>query len=122
MIKLPKDFIAADYKFDFAIPKEKVETVKTPEGFIFRAGYEANEIQKFIQYVAHEMNEKIEVVIMDELLRLNGYVPERTCKIIFKRDRFGLCSCGQGIFSDMIYCSRCGAKVPENLWEMEDIG
>lgn len=50
------------------------------------------------------------------------YVPERFCKIIFKRDRFGLCSCGQGIFSDMIYCCRCGAKVPENLWEMEEIG
>lgn len=45
------------------------------------------------------------------------YVPERFCKIIFKEERFGLCSCGQGIFSDMIYCCRCGAKVPENLWE-----
>lgn len=45
------------------------------------------------------------------------YVPERFCKIIFKRDRFGLCSCGHGIFSDTIYCPCCGAKVPESLWE-----
>lgn len=45
------------------------------------------------------------------------YVPERFCNIIFKEERFGLCSCGQGIFSDMIYCCRCGAKVPVNLWE-----
>ena len=119
MIKLPKDFIAADYKFDFAIPIAKFETVKASEGFEFRVVYAANEIQEFVQRAANEMNEKIEAAIMDELLRLNGYVPERTCHSVVIECNDGLlppfrvfCSeCEDEWGFEPVYCPNCGAKV-----------
>lgn len=130
MIKLPKDFIAAGYEFDAAIPSAKFETARTPEGsFVFRAGYGMNEIEEFTRQFAHEMNKKVEAAIMDELLRLNGYVPERTCTFseCWGDDPLPTCSaCGwkaeeeDCVFgSDMKikyygkFCKECGAKVVE---------
>ena len=124
MIKLPKDFIAADYKFDFVIPIAKLETVKTSEGFEFRAVYEDNEVQEFIQHATHEMNEKVEAAIMDELLRLNGYVPELTCQMVSKSGGVYCSNCNERMddytcdwfFNEAMeysypYCYNCGAKV-----------
>ena len=76
MIKLPKDFIAAGYTFDAVIPSPKFETARIPDGsVVFRAGYETNEVEEFAQNVARKMTEKVDAAILDELLRLNGYVP-----------------------------------------------
>lgn len=119
MIKLPKDFITADYKFDSVIPITKLETVKTSEGFDFRIMYETNEVQEFVQHAVHEMNEKVETAIMDELLRLNGYVPERTCHSVVVECNDGLlppfrvfCSeCEDEWGFTPVYCPNCGAKV-----------
>ena len=123
MIKLPKDFIAADYNFDFAIPKAKIETKRMPGGsFVLRAGYETNEIEEFVQHAAREMNEKVEAAIMDELLRLNGYVPERTCHSVVVECNDGLqppfrvfCSeCEDEWGFTPVYCPNCGAKWVKN--------
>lgn len=125
MIKLPKDFIAADYKFDFTIPIAKFETEKTSEGFEFRVVYEANEVQEFVQRAANEMNEKVEAAIMDELLRLNGYVPERTCHSVVVEYNDGLqppfrvfCSeCEDEWGFTPVYCPNCGAKWVKNDYQ-----
>ena len=127
MVKLPKDFIATDYEFDTAIPSAKFETARTPEGsVVLRARYEPNEIEEFAQKVAIEMTEKVEAAIMDELLRLNGYVPECTCQI--KKRHCTNCNCeinDRAYFKKVVFddgswtvdsriakfCPNCGAKV-----------
>lgn len=125
MVKLPKDFIAAGYEFDAAIPSAKLETARTPEGsVVLRVGYETNAIEEFAQQVAHETNKKVETAIMDELLRLNGYVPERTCEAEQDYDamedgvpdcRIWRCSCGEAFpywrGGRPSFCTECGAKL-----------
>ena len=116
MFKLPKDFIDAGYKFEIEIPTPKFETVRTTGGSIaLRAWYESNEIDEFAKQAAREINFKVEAAIMDELLRLNGYVPERRCKYIWDADRHvWFCSeCGglEPCSDSVNYCCDCGAKV-----------
>ena len=128
MIKLPKDFIDEGYKFDIAIPTAKIETARIPEGsFDLRVWYETNEINEVAKQAAREMNEKVEAAIMDELLRLNGYVPERTCRMDLNFDYDGDCPAYYRDFvcskckddfiyykhSRINYCPHCGAKVVE---------
>lgn len=129
MVKLPKDFIAAGYEFDVAIPSAKFETARTPEGsVVFRVGYETNAIEEFTQQVAHEMNKKVEAAIMDELLRLNGYAPERTCRMEYNERKRGVyCSCCGKRMSSFVcndygdekeytypFCCMCGARVVDD--------
>lgn len=121
MIKLPKDFIAAGYKFDAGILSPKFETAMTPDGStVFRAGYETNEVEEFAQNFARKITERVDAAIIDELLRLNGYVPEKTCKrkhvtyTASGRIREFL-TCGHvfehSCSGEVIYCPYCGAKV-----------
>ena len=128
MFKLPKDFIDAGYKFEIEIPTPKFETVRTTGGSIaLRAWYESNEIEEFSKKAAREINFKVEAAIMDELLRLNGYVPERTCRIKKKESKHVLSGwwecdecgvvyppCNEEIaLWALKYCPHCGAKVVE---------
>lgn len=126
MIKLPKDFNSVDYKFETAIPNAKLEAERAPDGsYIIRAWYEPNEIEEFAQEVAIEMTEKVEAAIMNELLKLNGYVPECTCQI---KNRYCTnCNCeinNRAYFKKVVFdggswtnsctanfCPNCGAKV-----------
>ena len=123
MVKLPKSFIEEGYKFEAAIPTAKLETERTPEGsFVLRACYETNEIEELAQEVAIEMTDKIEAAIMDELLRMNGYVPERTCEFDSQACGKRRCKrCGAFVSVGSVcdcfgcipvkYCPNCGAKV-----------
>lgn len=127
-IKLPKDFIESDYRFTACVPKPKIETEKKPDGsFSMYASYDASEVRDFAQRIARDMNEKLGVELIDELLRLNGYVPERTCHVVSTIQRESYIegqtvfeyehelSCGHiatsGYKAPPNYCFECGARV-----------
>lgn len=120
-IKLPKDFIESDYRFTAFVPKPKIETEKKPDGsFSMYASYDASEVRDLAQRLANDMNEKLSAELIDELLRLNGYVPERTCHVVARyearsraeigRERVKL-SCGHVAERHSNYCAECGARV-----------
>ena len=135
-IKVPDNFRPSDYGIRLSIPKPDMECRKNEDGsFSLYARY-SSDISDFAREAAREMNDKMEAELIDELLRMNGYVPERTCHV--KQAYFHNCSeldnlmegiafspedtvacicdsCGmdwrfdRGIRPN--YCPNCGAKV-----------
>lgn len=128
MIKLPEDFIAAEYEFDSAIPTMKLEMGKAAnDSVVLRASCGMNEIEKFARQAAREINTKVEAAIMDELLKLNGYIPKRACQMVFKSDGVYCSNCNERmddytcdwLFNRAMeysypYCYNCGTKVVKN--------
>lgn len=120
-IRLPKEIIESGLRLDTAIPKPIVDTKKNKDGSIgFCARYDFSVIDRFAKEAAHEINEKLEKALMEELMAMNGYVPERTCRIIARyeaRTREGIgresveLSCGHMVERHSKFCSQCGSKV-----------
>ena len=110
-IKLPKDFIESDYRFEVCVPQPVIETEKKPDGsFKLYVKYDASLIDGFVKDMARDMNEKLSAELIDELLRLNGYVPERTVKL---KDNGRCPDCDKLIGEGERYCAWCGARVKE---------
>ena len=123
-IKLPDNFRPSDYGVKLSIPKPDVGCKKNEDGSFTLYTRYSRDISDFIKEAAKEMSDKIETELMDELLRLNGYVPERTCKIeackigFTEDDEYSIydyLSCGHVAIRQWPekthYCPQCGAKV-----------
>ena len=124
MIKVPDDFRPSDYGIELSIPKPVMECRKNDDGsFSMYAGYSCD-MSDFAREAAREMNDKMEAELIDELLRMNGYVPERTCREVGGLEYDDLLdiwtvklSCGHVVHPSHNYvpafCEVCGAKVVE---------
>ena len=115
-IKVPDNFRQSDYGLTISIPKPDIECEKNEHGsFGLRVGYNFDCISDIAREAAREMYDKIEAEMMDELLRLNGYVPERTCRYESTDRCTHVCtSCGREVETLHLgynYCPSCGAKV-----------
>ena len=79
-IKVPDNFRPSDYCVEISIPKPDMECRKNADGsFSLYARYICDGISDIVREAAREINDKMEAELIDELLRLNGYVLERTC-------------------------------------------
>lgn len=120
-IKLPEEMINGQYGFDLSIPAPRMETKANKDGsFTLSACYDMAGLAGFARRIAQEMNEKIEAEIIAELLRLNGYVPERTCRAYYlEGETFPRCeTCDAPMLYEPShhlpnYCHNCGARVKE---------
>ena len=124
-IKVPDKFRPSDYGVKISIPKPDIECRKNEDGsFSMYAGYSCDSISDLAREAAREINDKMEAELIDELLRMNGYVPERTCKAEQDYDamddgipdcRIWKCSCGESFpfwrGLNPCFCPNCGAKV-----------
>ena len=131
-IKVPDNFRPSDYGIELSIPKPDIECSNNKDGsFSMYARYSCD-ISEFAREAAREIKDKMEAELIDELLRMNGYVPERTCEMpmVFEDDegneldssaayfRYYRCSnCGEIMehykHEHWSYCPNCGAKVVE---------
>ena len=92
-IKVPDNFRPSDYGIELSIPKPDMECRKNNDGsFSLYAGYSCDCISDFAREAAREMTDKMEAELIDELLRMNGYVPERDGE-------------------QPNYCSNCGSRI-----------
>lgn len=123
-IKLPKDIIESGYRFESGFPQPVIETEKESDGsFKVYAKYDASLISKCVEDMARDMNEKLGAELIDELLRLNGYVPEHTCRMEPGKHGYPICSsCGEEMNAytcewcepmeySYPFCYQCGARV-----------
>lgn len=117
-IKVPDNFRPSDYGIRLSIPRPDMDCKKNDDGSLsLSVGYSCDCIYDFVRKAANEINEKMEAELIDELLRMNGYVPERTCR--FRNDGHGILWCdAEGCDYEMDdyfpipnYCPSCGAKV-----------
>lgn len=108
-IKLPKELIESGYKFEACIPAPRFEMEKNANGSISCfAKYDTSELFDLPQRIARDINEKIDAALIDELLRLNGYVPEKTCRMEYSKERGG------------VFCSNCGEEMNAYTCEWYD--
>lgn len=119
-IRIPEALRDAEINVSVELPKPKIATNADKDGSLsLSASYDMGEIDKLARNAARALNEEVDSKIIEELLELNGYVKERTCKYIWdKRDRVWKCSeCGgPEPSSDRVnYCCDCGAKVVGNV-------
>ena len=124
MIKAPDNFRPSDYGVELSIPNPVVECEKNNDGsFTLYARYSCD-ISDFAREAAREINDKMEAELIDELLRMNGYVPQRTCRAVDGLEYDDLLdiwtvklSCGHVVHPSHSYvpsfCEVCGAKVVE---------
>ena len=120
-IKFPKEIIKSGYRcYEVEIPKPVIETEKKDDGsFSLYAKYDASILDGFAKDVARDMSEKLDAKLIDELLRLNGYVPEKTCRVVRKtvdvdgeRMTDYTCCFNQPGWNNN-FCPNCGARVKE---------
>ena len=115
-IKVPDNFRPSDYGIRLSIPKPDIECRKNEDGsFSMYAGYSCDSISDFAREAAREIEDKMKAELIDELLRMNGYVPERTCRYEHIEGTWYKTSCGErydGVVPPN-YCPNCGAKVVE---------
>ena len=126
-IKVPDNFRPSDYGVKISIPKPDIECRKNEDGsFSMYAGYSCDSISDLVREAAREINDKMEAELIDELLRMNGYVPERTCRYEPTNRCTHVCtSCGREV--EMLhlgynYCPNCGAKVDSSFVTDENTG
>ena len=125
-VKVPDNFRPSDYGIELSIPKPDIECKKNKDGSFSMYDRYSCDISEFAREAAREMNDKMEAELIDELLRMNGYVPERTCRNTTRHRYYGFeCSeCkwsayepndyGNDVrFEDFDYCPNCGARVVE---------
>ena len=122
-IKVPDKFRPSDYGVKISIPKPDIECRKNEDGsFSMYAGYSCDSISDLVREAAREIEDKMEAELIDELLRMNGYVPERTCRAVDGIEYDDLLdiwtvklSCGHVVHPSHSYvpafCEVCGAKV-----------
>ena len=134
-IKVPDNFRPSDCGIKLSIPNPVIESSKNADGsFSLYCRYSCD-ISDFAREAAREMNDKMEAELIDELLRMNGYVPERTChKELMTTENdaeyFGCSWCGEylsdtdcyGLADGPNYCSNCGCKVDKSLVTDEATG
>ena len=139
-IKVPDKFRPSDYGIVLSIPKPDMECRKNEDGsFDLRAVYNYDGISGIVREAAREICDKMESELIDELLRMNGYVPERTCHkelMITENytgtevEYFGCSECGQwlsetdcyGLGDGPNYCENCGCKVDKSFVTDEATG
>lgn len=131
MTRLPESFVRSGYKCECEIPEIKYSIKKLDNrDFSFIASFDQDEVTSFIKNTANDMSEKLDKAVLDELATLNGYVLERTCKVIEELYDEALdmyffrLSCGAVVKSltrttlgrntAPNYCQHCGAKVINN--------
>lgn len=127
-IKVPDNFRPSDYGIELSIPKPDMECKKNEDGsFSLYVRYTYDGISDIVREAAREIYDKMEAELIDELLRLNGYVPERTCEnLATRKDDFACSVCECEVVGCMVddfgsfdnpllfgYCPNCGAKVVE---------
>ena len=118
-IKVPDNFRPSDYGVEISIPKPDMECRKNEDGSFSLYAVYTCDISDSVREAAREIYEKMEADLIDELLRLNGYVPERTCtRERTEQYEFGIydyLSCGHVSMRQCSeatrYCAHCGAKV-----------
>ena len=122
-IRLPDSLANSNYKFDVNIPEPVFNAVHHDDGSIsLSLCYNASEIEEFARNAARSMYENIENSIIKELLELNEYVPERTCRAVDGVEYDDLLdiwtvklSCGHVVHPSHnyvpVFCEVCGAKV-----------
>ena len=138
-IKVPDNFKPSDYGIDLSIPKPDIECRKNEDGsFNLYVRYSCD-MSEFAREAAREMNDKMEAELIDELLRMNGYVPERVChkELMATEDYtgaeveyFGCSWCGEylsetdcyGLGDGPNYCENCGCKVDSSFVTDEATG
>lgn len=62
----------------------------------------------------YKLEEKLNAELLnrcERTLNNHGWFKERTCKLDFNNSYYGICECGYGVYFDMNYCPKCGAKV-----------
>ena len=139
-LKVPDKLRPSDYGTEISIPKPDIECRKNEDGsFSMYAGYSCDSISDLAREAAREMNSKMEAELIDELLRMNGYVPERTChkELMITEaytgtevEFFGCSECGQwlsntdcyGLDDGPNYCENCGCKVDSSFITDENTG
>lgn len=102
----------------YVTPEPKIiETEPQLDGSIkLVAGWDTKDFTDATSAIAWQMNESFDDAIVEEFAALNGYVKRRTCYRItgFKPwpELSSYCSeCGNHLFMDDVYCSKCGAEV-----------
>ena len=115
-IKVPDNFRPSDYGIELSIPNPVIESSKNKDGsFDMYVRYSSDSISDLVREAAREINDKMEAKLIDELLRMNGYVPKRTGKVTQSKNLQGIvvCECGEPFPEYYDYCPYCGAKVVE---------
>ena len=102
-IKLPKEFYDLNYEPTISFPSPTMVSDKKEDGsFSIRYGYSFATLNDYVRDIARDMNENIESGIIAELLTLNGYVPEKTCRIDMSTYEQG----------GIVKCDACGKRIP----------
>lgn len=127
-IRIPDSLRDAEINIGVEIPQPEISIEKNKDGSMsLSAHYDMCDISEFAWHVANELNDDIEKAFIEDLLDLNGYIKERTCRAEQDYDamedgipdcRIWRCSCGEafpywrGCFPE--YCPNCGSKVIRN--------
>ena len=118
-----------DFGCEIAMPKPIFETKEKSDGSIsICAKYDYSIVDYYIKEIAREISDKFDACVIEELMKLNGYVPERTCRMkIVKQGplyivySFDCCdkewvesmTDGKATALDGTVCPYCGARVKE---------
>ena len=138
-IKVPDNFRPSDYGIRLSISKPVMESSKDEDGSFDMYVRYSSDISDFAREAAREINDKMEAELIDELLRMNGYVQESTChkELMTTYDYrgteveyFGCSECGQwlsetdcyGLEDGPNYCENCGCKVDSSFVTDENTG
>lgn len=115
-IRIPDSLRDTEINIGVEIPQPEIRMEKNKDGSMsLSAHYDMCDISEFAWCVAKELNDDIEKAFIEDLLELNGYIKERTCKAVFNGTHRGYnprlyCSeCGTELVGK--YCYECGAKV-----------
>ena len=90
-IKVPENFRPSDYGIRLSIPKPDIECRKNEDSSFNMYVRYSSDISDLVREAAREINDKMDTEtarrwwkaeLIDELLRMNGYVPERTCRAV----------------------------------------
>jgi hypothetical protein len=120
-IKIPSKLTESGYRYEVGMPEPTSKMERKEDGTISCiVSFDSSAVSEYIRGAARDMSEKIDAVIMDELMRINGYVPERTCKVVGTvRNARGEyeheLSCGHTAVTRYVdapnYCEECGCRV-----------
>ena len=105
-IRIPDSLRDAEINIGVEIPQPEIRMEKGKDGSIsLSAYYDMCDISEFAWRAAKELNDDIEKAFIEDLLDLNGYIKERTCRMEYDKNKRG------------VYCSHCGERMDVYTWE-----